>query len=654
MKNKTLKILFSVCLLFSQTMQRVDGRTQKEIIEDIKKWQKKLTSLKEELEEAKGEKTKSKTPKQESDKDEKKEDKTKKGISDNRITTGDPVVPDHAEFFFRRHNYLRSFTPLKNAPHGAIWTLGDKFHGDLNILVKANENAEWKEVDGGLRNLAVHPDKGVWGINKNGNIYFREGITQGEPGGKTWRQVSGGLHNLVFENDQLYGTHANNKFYKSETNDPTDPKWKEIKPQDNQDLYDKMRFYNPAQTQYHKSWKLPDVGRGALQFTVKKPYNPGLNYPADIMVSFSIKPQDLPHHMYHLTIGGWNNTRFTIRRENRHDGEAPHYCWIFKDQNPAAMIADKDEEHYWIAVNNGIISMGKADTLDENGNIEVGVNEILRWQDQEMFRKDQNFDFRKATKVGYFGFSGWEHHDIEYKNIKVFPFEEKPTPVSLHKKFHQLKEPDFFEHKYHAHKQGQQIVSFRQEWKLPEKNRGAVTFKARAHWRDIYVLFTEKYKDDLFTLGEKEEREHLHNFYFHANKNINHLMFLFGGWNNSKTRLSGTNCNDDQAYWIHAHQNPLAMVKVNTEELYWVMIDNGVMSFGKIDEEKIGSENYDKKLTDLIGKNPLGTWRNATPVKNIEYVGFSGYEAVDFTDIRIYALKEEEKIAEKEASDTLE
>ena len=54
------------------------------------------------------------------------------------------------------------------------------------------QNTNWRKIDGSLTHVTVGKS-GVWGVNKNHLIFFREGVTSSTPQGTGWTLQSGGL-----------------------------------------------------------------------------------------------------------------------------------------------------------------------------------------------------------------------------------------------------------------------------------------------------------------------------------------------------------------------------------------------------------------------------------------------------------------------------
>lgn len=98
--------------------------------------------------------------------------------------------------------------------------------------------------------------------------------------------------------------------------------------------------------------------------------------------------------VYEVNIGGWDNTKTAIRVKSLDR----YVAVVTKKDNPNAMADQTAFKKYWIACNNGLISVGAG---------EPGQGTVLTWQDPY-----------PNTKVAVVGLSSWNSR-VEYRNIVV-------------------------------------------------------------------------------------------------------------------------------------------------------------------------------------------------------------------------------------------
>lgn len=98
--------------------------------------------------------------------------------------------------------------------------------------------------------------------------------------------------------------------------------------------------------------------------------------------------------VYEVNIGGWDNTKTAIRVKSLDR----YVAVVTKKDNPNAMADQTAFKKYWIACNNGLISVGSG---------EPGQGTVLTWQDPY-----------PNTKVAVVGLSSWNSR-VEYRNIVV-------------------------------------------------------------------------------------------------------------------------------------------------------------------------------------------------------------------------------------------
>ena len=73
--------------------------------------------------------------------------------------------------------------------NGGTWATGST---DNHTAIYALQNDGWINIGGSLTHVTVGKS-GVWGVNWNNDIYFREGVTSSKPDGIGWKHLSGEL-----------------------------------------------------------------------------------------------------------------------------------------------------------------------------------------------------------------------------------------------------------------------------------------------------------------------------------------------------------------------------------------------------------------------------------------------------------------------------
>ena len=71
----------------------------------------------------------------------------------------------------------------------------------------------WEHVDGVLAWISSGSYGEVWGVNKEGNIWKREGVTQANPTGSSWKQVPGALMKVSVWAGQAWGVNKDHNIY---------------------------------------------------------------------------------------------------------------------------------------------------------------------------------------------------------------------------------------------------------------------------------------------------------------------------------------------------------------------------------------------------------------------------------------------------------
>lgn len=72
---------------------------------------------------------------------------------------------------------------------------------------------KWTRVPGKLKYISCG-EYGIWGVNKENEVYFREGVTRSNPSGLKWRRVGGRLRQIEAGKDgQVWGVGTSGRVY---------------------------------------------------------------------------------------------------------------------------------------------------------------------------------------------------------------------------------------------------------------------------------------------------------------------------------------------------------------------------------------------------------------------------------------------------------
>jgi hypothetical protein len=72
-------------------------------------------------------------------------------------------------------------------PRDVVWGVAQEWL----IYVMPNNDGKWQRVhDGRLRHVS-YGESGVWGVNIEGKIFYREGVTSTTPAGDDWKELDG-------------------------------------------------------------------------------------------------------------------------------------------------------------------------------------------------------------------------------------------------------------------------------------------------------------------------------------------------------------------------------------------------------------------------------------------------------------------------------
>ena len=76
----------------------------------------------------------------------------------------------------------------------------------------------WMQTDGKLKHVTVSPRGFVWGVNRNDEVFHRQGITNCNVDGSFWKQIDGSLKQISNGRSGVWGVNANDQiFYREGT-----------------------------------------------------------------------------------------------------------------------------------------------------------------------------------------------------------------------------------------------------------------------------------------------------------------------------------------------------------------------------------------------------------------------------------------------------
>ena len=91
----------------------------------------------------------------------------------------------------------KSLKQIDSGPAGIVWGVNkdDDIYCRDGIKNENPKGTDWKHISGKLKYVSCGP-YGCWGVNSLDNIYFRRGVTAAECSGTGWVRVSGLLRQL--------------------------------------------------------------------------------------------------------------------------------------------------------------------------------------------------------------------------------------------------------------------------------------------------------------------------------------------------------------------------------------------------------------------------------------------------------------------------
>ena len=118
---------------------------------------------------------------------------------------------------------------LQQIDHGlsaGVWGVNK----DDNIY-RLKQDTAWQQISGKLKHVSVG-EAGVWGVNRNDDIFYRDSVTESNPAGKSWRQISGKLKQIDSGPAGIvYGVNVNDQIYCRtgiENGKPFGTGWKQV------------------------------------------------------------------------------------------------------------------------------------------------------------------------------------------------------------------------------------------------------------------------------------------------------------------------------------------------------------------------------------------------------------------------------------------
>ena len=121
---------------------------------------------------------------------------------------------------------------LKQIDHGltkAVWGVRD----DDAIYRLKHGNLAWKRIPGALKHVSAGK-AGIWGVERDNNIYYRDGVNESNPDGTSWRVIVGKLKQVDSgPTGIVYGVDSNGTVYCRsgiESGKPFGTNWMQVMP----------------------------------------------------------------------------------------------------------------------------------------------------------------------------------------------------------------------------------------------------------------------------------------------------------------------------------------------------------------------------------------------------------------------------------------
>lgn len=125
---------------------------------------------------------------------------------------------------YNQYNQTSSFNQKQkesfdNKNENYVWGV----NSSDNIYRKKETDNNWQKINGGLSNVSASNENYVWGVNANDNIY----ICKKPCSNAEWKQINGGLKQVSGGEKEVWGINASNNIYKR--NVDGSGSWKEMK-----------------------------------------------------------------------------------------------------------------------------------------------------------------------------------------------------------------------------------------------------------------------------------------------------------------------------------------------------------------------------------------------------------------------------------------
>ncbi|XP_078659643.1 uncharacterized protein LOC144904556 isoform X2 [Branchiostoma floridae x Branchiostoma belcheri] len=106
------------------------------------------------------------------------------------------------------------------------------FYREGSLENTAFSGSDWLLINDGVTLTQISSGHNVWGVSASGNIYIRQGVTSTNPTGTAWLQVAGGLKQLDVSStaNQVWGVNAANFVYRRAgitTEQPAGTNWEQ-------------------------------------------------------------------------------------------------------------------------------------------------------------------------------------------------------------------------------------------------------------------------------------------------------------------------------------------------------------------------------------------------------------------------------------------
>ncbi|MCB9492712.1 MAG: hypothetical protein H6679_00380 [Epsilonproteobacteria bacterium] len=280
------------------------------------------------------------------------------------------------------------------------------------------------------------------------------------------------------------------------------------------------------------------------------------------------------------------------------------------------ILCKKDDK--WMGIDGGLVKLavGKKGIL-------WGVNE-----NDDIFYRD---GISASKPEG----TAWIHVQGKLKSIFITPFGTVYGKNAANEFFvsfsgdpknpaWEKQEQDATKFTYAPDIQGLDVKTYHSTWKLPEKGKGSVIFKALCY-KDVHVNLAPNQVDEKGKMYE----------------------LVIGGWENTQTVVyePEARAQNKQEFMFQSKavdaliESGLGKSDKPVMHEYWVSYDNGKITAGR------GS---------TIGENTFIDVKDDTPFEDIQYIGLGGWNnVVKFQDIKIVGAAQEKEEAKEEVKEAV-